>query len=434
MLPTRPKEGALPLRDRKLGLALALAGLAAILTATLTPRPQQAIASAETPFSCLVCGDRGMVDVLLNLLLFMPLGFGLRWSGMSLRKVVGLAFLLTATVEFLQFVAVPGRDSSLSDVLTNTLGGTFGALLVGALPSLIHPDVAQARRLAILATVASLLVLAGSAQALLPWAPDGPLIAESAKSRGSRPPFTGKVTFATLSGVSLGDGPVGSELELRRAMRTGRTDLKVTICTGPVAESWSSILVLRDPERPILGLSQAGTAFIFEPPTYAFRLKLRAIAIPLSDAIPPQPGNIVSVAARAARGRVTLSSESDDVRRSTMVPLSPGLGWTLVFPFDYAPGPEGRLLTVLWLGGLVLPLGFWWPRAGLGTAAAAGAMATFIGIGLGIIPLVAGFPVVHWSEWAAAAAGGAAGWALARRAAYLQVRCGSPSTSVSSSS
>ena len=55
-------------------------------------------------------------------------------------------------------------------------------------------------------------------------------------------------------------------------------------------------------------------------------------------------------------------------------------------------------------------------------------------VGLGVVPAVGGHAPVHWSEWLAAALSAAAGWALLRPAAYLQRRCGSPSTSVSSSS
>ncbi|HET7241044.1 MAG TPA: VanZ family protein, partial [Gemmatimonadales bacterium] len=62
------------------------------------------------------------MDVFLNLLLFVPLGAGLRLAGWRWRSVVLGAALVSFTVELLQYTVVTGRDASLSDLLTNTTG------------------------------------------------------------------------------------------------------------------------------------------------------------------------------------------------------------------------------------------------------------------------------------------------------------------------
>jgi hypothetical protein len=96
-------------------------------------------------------------------------------------------------------------------------------------------------------------------------------------------------------------------------------------------------------------------------------------------------------------------------------------------------GPEFRMLTALWLGALILPAGYWAgftrrPVLGLGAVAAT------LAAGLGVVPFLTGYPPPHWSEWLGGFLGAALGWALHRFAAYLQSRCGSPSTGAYSSS
>ena len=92
--------------------------------------------------------DAGRADALLNLFLFMPLGFGiaerLRERGRSRLRALGAAllagFLLSYSVEFSQIYIFP-RDSGWEDVLTNSSGSCagflvyeiFGAWIVGVL-------------------------------------------------------------------------------------------------------------------------------------------------------------------------------------------------------------------------------------------------------------------------------------------------------------
>ena len=76
------------------------------------------------------------LDVFLNILLFVPFGFGLaeklRERGKSRIAALGMTLaagaLLSYTVEFLQF-NIPFRDSRWEDVLTNSTGSIVGFLL-----------------------------------------------------------------------------------------------------------------------------------------------------------------------------------------------------------------------------------------------------------------------------------------------------------------
>src|SRR5262245_55845958 len=97
---------------------------------TLRPMPEQAAAVAETSPWCIVgCGDLGLLDIILNVLLFLPLGIGLRLV-LRTRAAVAIGFVCSVAIELTQLYLIAGRDASLRDVITNTLGTGIGASLV----------------------------------------------------------------------------------------------------------------------------------------------------------------------------------------------------------------------------------------------------------------------------------------------------------------
>jgi VanZ family protein len=78
----------------------------------------------------------GLIDLINNVLLFLPLGFGLSWEArkIGLRKVAVIAaivlicFSLSLTVELLQ-IFLPSRYPSLIDVFFNTISGFLGCIV-----------------------------------------------------------------------------------------------------------------------------------------------------------------------------------------------------------------------------------------------------------------------------------------------------------------
>jgi FeS assembly protein SufD len=107
-----------PARERAAGAALALAGFLFIAVATLTPLPN---VMYSLPRTCIVCGELGVVDVVNNILLFVPLGAGLTLAGVRRRTAVALCVALTVTVETLQIGVIAGRDAKITTLYT-TLG------------------------------------------------------------------------------------------------------------------------------------------------------------------------------------------------------------------------------------------------------------------------------------------------------------------------
>lgn len=421
-------------RNRRLGTGLALAGLAVIAVATLRPGSDPGHAALLTPLWCLICGPEGGTDVLGNLLLFLPFAIGLRLSGVSWRRTVAAAAGISFTVELLQLIAIPGRDASLSDLLTNTTSGALGAALAPSLARVLSPSPPQARALLAAGVTLWLAVLSLSASLLAPGVPPGSIVSRWAHQSGPPDVFGGRVRSVHLNGLSMPGGATPPHrATLRRRLERGDFSLAAEVISGHPLRGRLWIYMLQAGPRATLSLYQDGREAGMVAPSRGLRLGLRAVTLTLADGLPAAAGVPVRLQATERDRTLRLTSVYAGVPRSVELSLSPAMGWLLLAPFDMPAKSGVRWLTGLWLAASLLPLGFWArcsgrPIAGLGLLAAA------LPAGLAALPALAGFPPVHWSEWLAGAAGIAGGWALGPHAAYLERRCASPSDSESSSS
>ena len=385
---------------RWLGLAgaLALVGMA-----TLVPYPEQAELSRSTPLGCLVCGELGGVDVVLNLALFVPLGIALRLLGMRLRVCLVVAFATSLAVEVAQATVVAGRDPSLSDLATNTAGGFLGALLAGSLDQLWRPDPALAARLALGAAAGWMALLAGTAWAVRPapgtaqsrveWAPRLPLLDT----------FAGRIESVEV------DGSIATR------------DLSV-LATARL-DGWTEHLApavdLVGPRGAVTArLGQLGQKVTFGLRANASRLRLRAPSVKVYRALPPARGQEVQLAGGLRDATLWARAEAEGSVQSAELALTPGLGWLLLlpltfYPFDYRPD----LTTAAWVALPLLLAGFWaGRRAAWSLRTSAAGAAALLALGLVGVPELFGVEADGWRCWVGAAAALAAGWLAGRYA------------------
>jgi hypothetical protein len=408
--------------QRRLGSILGLAGLGFILVATLTPVSDPRGMVLLTRLSCLVCGEQGGADVVANLLLFLPLAVGLRLQGASWVRVVLLSFLLSLTVELLQLRLIPGRDASLSDLVSNTVSGAIGATLGSALPGWVAPSPARARALlaAGLALVIGLLAL--SAWLLMPVMPEGRLISRWAHEAPGRDVFDGRVRSVLLDGLPMpANGPPPDSAGLRRRLDAGRFDLEVDVVSGRPLRDRFWIYMFRVPSGGALTLNQFRREAGLAIPARGLRYKLHPVLVTLADAFPDSAGIAVRLSAVERARRIRLSSSYQGRERSLDLAISPAMGWMLVVPFPLAVGIGVRWVTAVFLFLIALPLGYWggWCRS---VWRAAVRLAVGLFLGLGATAYATGLPPVHWTEWLAAVAGGTGGWQLARLASACKDR------------
>src|SRR4026209_2826376 len=120
---------------RRIGSFVTLGAIVAILFETLLPESGHPFGS----HLCLVCGELGGVDSLLNVLLFVPLGVGLALRGINWNRSILMACAVSVAVETAQLLFVPGRDATLGDVVTNTVGAALGFALARHAGSWLRP-------------------------------------------------------------------------------------------------------------------------------------------------------------------------------------------------------------------------------------------------------------------------------------------------------
>src|SRR5438309_161572 len=198
---------------------LLAAALLPILVATLWPFPGH---EPEGFISCIACGDNGTSDVLLNIILFAPLGAALALHLRSIPRCALSAALLSATIELAQLY-IPGRDSSLGDVVSNTLGGTLGALFTRTAVLWLLPSPARAARLSRTAALAAAAVCWATGVLLTPTLPDAPYYGQWTPSLAHLELYHGRVLAAMLSGLPIAPGPIPDSRLVR--VRLGRAEV-----------------------------------------------------------------------------------------------------------------------------------------------------------------------------------------------------------------
>ena len=153
------------------------------------------------PVVCLFCGPFGAADFILNVLLFLPIGYAASLRLDSLNRALLLAVAATVGIELLQF-AIPGRHPTLGDIVANSLGGAFGCgIALRRVPALV-------RRLTPLALAA---VLAGTVWAFEPSLPDSAYYGQWTPRLTSFDPYDGQVLRAYTGSVDLPEGRLTAE-------------------------------------------------------------------------------------------------------------------------------------------------------------------------------------------------------------------------------
>jgi hypothetical protein len=399
-------------RPPRAALGLTIAALALIAAETLIPHPERAALVAETPVWCLVCGDLGVLDVLLNIGLFVPFGAGLGLLGKSWRQAMILGAVLSFAIELAQYFAIAGRDASLSDLITNTGGTLLGALAAGSWRSWLLPDRRTGRLLAAASALAWLTQVAITGAAVQPTLPATVYWGQRAADLAQFDTFPGKLLDARVGAGSLPSYRLPNSDEVRRQLLAGAALTAVVEPDGPTQGIAPLASIFDDGQREIAVLGQWNEDLVFRLRARAIDLRLRPPAVRLPMVFRNAAGETLTVAGGIRGKRFVIEAAGPDGRASRVLPLSAQWGWSLLLPFDYAFGPEVGWLSALWVGCWLLPIGFWLRGSCIEPAPAAALTVVLLGLGLAGIPALFQAPG-SLLEWAAGLAGAASGWGLA---------------------
>ena len=407
---------------RRFGFALVVLSLAAI--AWLTLRPAHASSSPIDSHLCVICGPLAGVDILLNTLLFVPLGVGLNLSGLSFWKAVLICFALSLSIETAQAFVVRGRDSTLSDILTNTSGGAIGFWLARTAPMWLAPSRKRAARLVAMWGAIWLLIQVVSSYSFAPSLSLSQYYGQIAQ-RGARAMFHGQVDSARIGTLPISSGAFADSRSVRRLLLNGAPIVGFVRVTEPTPNFASIIRVADEKQRGIASIAEEGDQLVFSIGTGASNLRLRepAFGMPGVFVGARQPADSTAetlvLSARFNDGTVQLAAQTRSAHRELTLSPRAAQAWTVVVPFHghLENGGMERVTTFLWTSVLLIPLGYW--AAALvrqsKRVAAYSLMALLVGLlatGLILVPASFALKGATSLDWIAAVSGLGIGAAL----------------------
>lgn len=402
---------------RTVGQLVALSGLAFIAAMTLTPQPGP---PSYSPSLCILCGDAAVQDIILNIILFVPFGLGMRLAGFGRVRAVIISACITITVELLQMHIIAGRDSSLGDVITNTLGGALGVYFADAWPRWILPSVRRARVLTLMATAVWLAITIATTWGLERSLPKSTAWGRWQPELMHMDSFRGTVLTADAASYAFPPGGSGADATFRARLMSDSVLVRATVIAGPPTQRVAPILDEADARKTeVFLLGQRGRALQFSMRMNADRAQVRDPVIALDDVFPGgTPTGVardtLQLAGGIVHGALVVSATSTrGARRTGRVALTPGLGWSFFIPWGYALSAKAPFLSMLWLGCLLIPIGYWAART-MRVAQSLAAIGVATLTGLVIVPIMMRVSPAGGLEWLGSALGVCAGLIIGR--------------------
>jgi len=358
-------------------LQRALLGVWAVAVGVVTLMPTGG--PARTLSACLVCGEFGTSELLLNVLLFVPLGWLLasEWRARTaddaaaavaavaavsaageaeavaaavprsaLLRAIAIGATLSLSIELLQWLAIPGRVTSLGDWIANTLGAALGAWLLVQRHSASTPHMPLLRRTASLLGIAAMLAYGWWSST--PWLPDGRWFLQRTPVRTWSDAHSGAVTFAGIDATNLPSDRIGDPA-LVRAVREGAGAVVVEERVGPRVPrlAYAVRVVEANGGHELLALARDGNDALLTRLTQAARARTGRVGLRVRDAYARSVGATVRWSMQPVTGRV---KTEPNVAGAQFVAPSVLRGWTLLLPrVVWLEGWQVGVADAVWL-------------------------------------------------------------------------------------
>ena len=398
---------------RRIGTLLSIGAVAAILFATLRPDPGQPIAS----HLCLICGPFGAVDSVLNVLLFAPLGVGLALTGAHWNRSLVMACALSVAVETAQLAFVPGRDATLGDVITNTIGAALAFALVRHTRSWLRPAPRTAAILAFAWCAVWLIIQVVSSFAFALSIPASTYFGQIARELSNYDVFRGRVVSASLDNVVVTDTRLDAGDSIAQRLRGGGivaaavVPAGLTVGIAPIvrvadSEQREIALLAQDGERLLYAVRTGSAIVRLRPPLFA----MRGVFTPIATKTRASGHGALVLGATYDGREARLTTQRGSESHYSRISVSSSLGWTLILPFQwYIENTNAeRVVSWIWLAALMLPVGYWGAKIArssdprddvpLRVVCLLGIAAVMIA-GLGLVRYAFGSPAAPFRDW-----------------------------------
>ena len=398
---------------RRVGLLLSIASLIAIAFATLLPQPPGA---TESHF-CVICGSFGSVDAILNVLLFAPLGIGLALYGLRGRNAVVAMCVLSAAIETTQFLLISGRDSTLGDVITNSVGGAIGFMIARHSAVWLRPLPHTASKLAAAFAALWLTVQAISSFGFLVSLPPSQYYGQIARALGHFAVFSGVVLATQVGDASIADTRLENSAEVRDELVHG-AEVSTTIVPAATPNDVAPIVRVVDSRgSEIVLIAQQNRDLVFGIRTGAAVLRLRQPYFALNrvfrsaDSGSLALDDTLALSANYDSHDVSLTAQREHAKYGRRIPVTSSLGWVMLMPIQWAIGgtPTEAAISMLWIAFLLSPAAYWASTAAvslrsparrkvLGFAVLSGLV---LYVGLVVLPHMFGIRAAPLRDWVA---------------------------------
>ncbi len=336
---------------RDAGWMLVTVSLATIAALTLYPESE----TVTSDWRCIVCGTRGAADVVLNMLLFTPLGAGLALAGVHHRKALAIAVFVSGAVELAQ-VVIPGRDASMGDLLANSVGSGLGFALVRAARYWLVPTEDLARWLALGAAFAAAASVVLTGFMLQPQFTDSTYFGQWTPELRHLERYRGTILQATVGTLPVHSGRLDNTAAIADSLRRG-SPVRVRAVAGPPTARASALFSIADAEENtilLFGPRGRDLDYTFRMRAESFRLDRPKLTVP--GAMNVQVGDTIAVAVWREGPAYCLAVNDD---RNCGLGFTAGAGWTLL-QYVESFAPWSRLgLNVVWISLLLVPFGYW---------------------------------------------------------------------------
>ena len=357
-----------PMRARQFGWLIAGISLIAMGIATLTPGTPARGFQPETAWWCILCSDAGLVDTALNVVLFIPFGFGLYLAGLRLRVALAGIVLVTVLIEVLQMFIIPDRDANIRDVLTNSLGGALGMLAASQWRLVILPSPRVARFLALATAGLWLATRLATTWLLAPSFLEGDWWIQVAPDGVYPADFIGAVREPRIASIPVERGPLAEPRAVRDALRAhALVSLRAEPTRTP--EVLASVLGILDAkQREMFLVGQEGNDLIWRTRVRSREFGLRGPTLVLPQAF--AEGSELRVEAQSLPQEWRVIAERGGAPRAISLRLDAGMFWVLVWPWEPYAQDWWPWLTLALSAGWALALGYWSGRWHEGFASA----------------------------------------------------------------
>ena len=391
-------------RIRRVGWGLTIAVSLAIAYGTLSPRPAMSGREGYAAL-CRICDGTPGVDVIANVILFIPLGIALILAGMRPVRALLVMAAMTTAIELTQLRMVAGRDASVVDIVTNLTGALVGVIIGRHWRTLARPNARTATSLAVGAAVAFLAVVGATSVALTPSLTSPPW--QSNRGPGSEVGSSGRILDLSVAGQAvMVDDTVRNAAAVRAGLLAGQPVVVTAIVPRDPTQSTHLAQILDFDIDDIVVVSRAGDHATFHLRNAGRDARLREVAVRLTGFFREPGSDTVRVTGAWEHGSLVIAGQRGSTVREYVLPLTASLGWAFLLP-NGGVGPSYTPVSAAWLAILLLPFAYWSTLAARAPSAAVRwrvVQAIVIGAALLGPSRILSLAPPRWWEWVVALA------------------------------